>query len=304
MNIYIKSFNRPFYLDRCIRSVKFNVKNYDKIIILEDGTLSKYVTKLRELHPDVEWRFSGADDMKFELLRQEKFNEIKKKYIEPAHFWIKELEKEEDDYFFLLEDDVWIVQNIDLNLLRTNMMSNDCIILKFWWNNNPQEDQIVKTYATSNNSTIAYFNPLIENVKDIYKVWIVAFAIYRKEYWLTSLKKINRMGDEHSQLLEAYEFIKNNPNSTFAKSKNRVVHQGWVIPGRATAEYYDKGLVQHLFMDALNEAWYNNKLDPNQGYPFDFSDDYIISILSQHLPKKSVDIWKNWKKNDIVYSFD
>jgi glycosyltransferase involved in cell wall biosynthesis len=54
MDILIKSFNRPYYLDRCIQSVKKFVVNSDyKIIVLEDGTPEKYLNKIIEKHPEV-----------------------------------------------------------------------------------------------------------------------------------------------------------------------------------------------------------------------------------------------------------
>ncbi len=54
MDILIKSFNRPYYLDRCIQSVKKFVVNSDyKIIVLEDGTPAKYLNKIIEKHPEV-----------------------------------------------------------------------------------------------------------------------------------------------------------------------------------------------------------------------------------------------------------
>ena len=38
MDIIIKSFNRPYYLDRCILSILKNVKGDFKIKIVDDGT--------------------------------------------------------------------------------------------------------------------------------------------------------------------------------------------------------------------------------------------------------------------------
>jgi hypothetical protein len=304
MNIYIKSFNRPFYLDRCIQSVLFNVRNYDNIIILDDGTLSKYVTKLQRKYPFVQWRFSGADDNKFELLRQEGFDEIKKKYPDPSQFWVRELQKEKEEYFLLLEDDVWIVQNIDLQLLKSNMAENSCVFLKFWYP--PQEKNIELTtqYSTPQNHQIQYYTTNINTLHDIYAVWIVAFAIYKKEYWINNFRMVKRMGDEQTQLIEAQRYVSNHPEATFAKYDKRVIYQGWAIPGRATPEYYDKGLIQHLFMDALNDAWFNDTFDITEGYPYDFSDEYLKKIMSDYLPNTAIELWQKWKNSDIIYAYD
>ena len=303
MNIYIKSFNRPFYLERCIRSVSFNISGYDKIIILDDGTLNKYKDRLKSKYPEVVWVNSNADDNKFELLRQEKFDEIKKKYIEPAKFWVGEIQKEKNDYFLMLEDDVWITKSFDLQLIENNLIKNKCIFLKFWWPTRKEDLAVSQKHSFPDNKSIDYYNTSINSIDDIYKIWIVAFAVFRKDYWLNNFTKVQRMGDEHTQLIEAYNFVKDKPNLNFAKSNCRWVHQGWVIPGRATPEYYDKGLVQHLFMDALNEAWYNDEIDVTQGYPYDFDDAYIHKILQKYLPQQNIDIWEKWKSTDIVYAY-
>ena len=304
MNIYIKSFNRPFYLDRCIRSIKFNVSNYSNIIVLDDGTLGKYIEKLKQSHPDVRWIFSNADDNKFELLRQEKFDEIKKRYIEPAKFWVTEIQKEKDDYFLMLEDDTWIVKSFCLNTIEKNLIKNECIFLKFWWPIGDEKLIVTQKYNLPDDiKSIDYYKAGITTMNDIYKIWIVAFAVFRKDYWLNNFKKVQRMGDEQTQLIEAYNFVKDKINITFSKSSHKWVYQGWVIPGRATPEYYDKGLIQHLYMHALNEAWYNNEMDVTQGYPYDFDDDYISKVLQKYLPQQSIDVWKKWKSTDTIYAY-
>ena len=123
INIYIKSFNRPFYLDRCIRSVKFNVRNYGKIIILDDGTEQKFINRLMKTHPDVEFRSSGADDGKMALLREEKFAAIEQSYPSAIKFWTDEVAKDGSDYVFILEDDAWVCRQIDLQALASARLS-------------------------------------------------------------------------------------------------------------------------------------------------------------------------------------
>ncbi|MEA5461285.1 glycosyltransferase family A protein [Arcicella sp. LKC2W] len=303
MNIYIKSFNRPFYLDRCIRSIKFNISNYTNIIILDDGTLSKYIKKLEEIHPDVKWISSGADDNKFELLRNEQFEEIKRKYIEPAEFWFNELLNENGDYFLLLEDDVWLVQSLNLELIKHNLINNNCVILKFWWNILEQPLESEKIIYLPNNNEVNYFSSSLCDLSNIGIFWIVAFAIYRKDFWLNNFKKVKRMGDEQTQFLNAFKFIREHRECSFAKTNIRFIHQGWAVPGRSTPEYYDKGLKQHLFMDALNESWYNDEIDIMQNYPFDFEETYLVPILGKHLSEELINVWLDWKKNDVIYSY-
>ena len=49
MRILIKSFYRPYLLERCLKSIYEKVKNAEdlEIIILDDGTPQKYLDKIK-----------------------------------------------------------------------------------------------------------------------------------------------------------------------------------------------------------------------------------------------------------------
>lgn len=304
MNVYIKSFNRPFYLDRCIRTIKFNVKNYDKIVVLDDGTLSKYMVRLADIHPDVEFRSSGADDGKYNLLREEKFELIRHRYPLASDFWVTELSTDKNEYFFLMEDDAWVCRRLDLHQIVLQLAQNSAVIYKCWWGDETNHyHDVDRTLRAANGQTIDFFRLSVSQLSDIYGAWIVAFAIFRKDYWLNNFSGLTRMADEQTQLCNAYDFISHNPLVKFAKSHQRVVYQGWAVPGRSTPEYYDKGLRQHLYMDSLNEAWHTGILDVSENYPFDFSDEYVELQFSQHLTQAQIDIWKSWKKSEVKYYY-
>ena len=55
MNILIKSYYRPYLLDRCLQSIyeKVNDANNIEIIILDDGTPQKYLDKITTINPNV-----------------------------------------------------------------------------------------------------------------------------------------------------------------------------------------------------------------------------------------------------------
>jgi len=54
LKIYIKSFNRPYYLERCIKSIYLNVIDQNlEIIVLDDGTNPKYLSLIKEKYPNV-----------------------------------------------------------------------------------------------------------------------------------------------------------------------------------------------------------------------------------------------------------
>ncbi|MGD9920016.1 MAG: hypothetical protein AB7V13_01050 [Pseudorhodoplanes sp.] len=302
INIYIKSFNRPFYLDRCIRSVKFNVTGYRKIIVLDDGTLAAHLDRIRQLHPDVEIRCSGADDGKVELLRREKFDEIARRYPSAPEFWMRELAGDSNAYCMVLEDDVWIVRRLNLATLMQNLEQNEAIICKMWWD--PRTHNVTSCFECPTGPSLEYYDASCDTLSDAYSIWIVAFAVFRRDYWLNCVSAARRLADERSQLIAACEFANSHSSVRFAKTRSRSVYQGWIIPARSTPEYYEKGLVQHVYMDALNHAWTAGRLDPTEGYPFDFSRTAILDVLSQRLPEATVRIWDEWHRREIVYLYD
>lgn len=304
MNVYIKSFNRPFYLDRCIRSIKFNVRGCDRIIVLDDGTQSQYLRKLEALHPDVEIRSSGAGDRKVEMLRAENFAAIQAEFPVSSDFWTAELSKEPDSYFFLLEDDAWVSQRLDLAMVRANIEQNSGVIFKCWWPDSPASPHnVLRSLRAANGQSVDYYDFKAEKVTDLYAIWIVAFAIFRRDYWLSSFAGVKRMADEHTQLCNVQDFISRQPQVRFAKSAVRSVYQGWAVPGRSTPEYYDKGLRQHLYMDALNDVWLAGAFNVAESFPYDFSDAYLVSVFRDRLPAESIAIWQNWKTREIRYFY-
>ncbi len=49
--IIIKSFNHPYYLERCLQSIYFCVKGDFEIKILDDGTPAKYLESIKSKFP-------------------------------------------------------------------------------------------------------------------------------------------------------------------------------------------------------------------------------------------------------------
>ena len=48
INILIKSFNRAYYLDRCLNSISQFVLGEYEVIVLDDGTPKPYLKKIQE----------------------------------------------------------------------------------------------------------------------------------------------------------------------------------------------------------------------------------------------------------------
>lgn len=72
MTILIKSFYRPYLLDRCLKSIYEKVvdANEINIIVLDDGTPQKYLDKIKDRYPTISFKFSKY--------REEKIDKINK----------------------------------------------------------------------------------------------------------------------------------------------------------------------------------------------------------------------------------
>ena len=299
INVYIKSFARPFYLDRCIRSIKFNLRDYDRIIVLDDGTVSTEMDRIAALHPEVEIRSSGADDGKFKLLKEQKFAEIARLYPSAPKFWYEEIYKDPYDYTIVIEDDAWFVRHIDLPVLLEDLQATNTAMCKFWWSTH--QYNVVSRHAAPRGPELEFYAQLGTMAEVSRTLWIVAFALFKREYWLHVVSHAQRLGDERSQAVAAVEYASNHPDARFCKTAQRCIHQGWAVPARSTPEYYGKKLMQHRIMEALNGAWMSGELSPTEAYPYDFSGDCIIQHLRARLSDDDVQAWSHWHATDVAY---
>jgi glycosyltransferase involved in cell wall biosynthesis len=299
MNIYIKTFNRPFYLERCIKSVLFNVSNYDEIIILDDGTQAEYKEKIIQLFPQIKW-VSNADGAKYELVRSGNNQKAKELYGDPASFWLREVMNDPHDYFLLIEDDTWFVNMLDLNHFEDVLIKENSVICKLWWGeyNDKEEDaSISRGYKLWNDLSIHIINPSIQWVEDVYKIYIVAMAIFRKDYYENALRKVNHFADETTQITESLAFFQNMPEVSYCKTNERFIYQGWATSVRHDdAITVDVGINSFDFVDILNEAWFNNRLDVLANYPLDFDMDYLVKLFRiAELPEVKVKVYMDWR---------
>ncbi|RZM21994.1 MAG: hypothetical protein EOO88_30815 [Pedobacter sp.] len=116
-DIFIKSFNRAFYLDRCIASIYKNITGNFTIKILDDGTPKKYLDKIQAKYPEVEISLSNSYEEKTMAIAE---NLISGKPINgfdiPTKFWYNNVEKA-SKYVIVTEDDVWFTQAVNVDQL-------------------------------------------------------------------------------------------------------------------------------------------------------------------------------------------
>lgn len=324
IDIFIKSYNRVFYLDRSIRSIKNNVSGDYQITILDDGTPQKYLEKLKTIHPEIIIKTSENYAEKSHSVKENIRNgkNIDGFFI-PTKLWYNAAENA-SPYFVMTEDDVWFTKKININELVKDSQQNKISLLKLgvlgnfnwddWDSIFPITDKIEATkpkelflshpflmdlffYNRYKFFTILYKLGLYDNESKL-KYWTlnsILMGLWKKEYWLFVWKDSQGKVDEKQQLRNAaiyYQKEKDNPNFS-ARMKEEVMRT--TFQSSATNSYHEYGydVDVNLFNHLLNEAWLQGKFDAMQNYPADFSVNYLASFISE---KMNIDEYRKWVK--------
>lgn len=320
MDILIKSFNRPYYLDRCLFSIQKHAKNaFRRIVVLDDGTPQKYLDKIQEKYPHVEIDKSDLYDKKSSNLTESYNGEI------PINFWV-ELAKKSSDYFLLLEDDFWFTEDLDLEALEKVITKDDLVFLKLFWLGNSKltsknviesrafyniirpklytwnpflYKKIFKTYGFRFNDLMKFlgFYSIKKNLA-YYHIYSVAGCVFKKDYFISLWNNNIGKVDEGLQIQNALEYLKSNDKSKIAHSKKEYFQTGFSSAATITHKYYE-GVSLDMFEvnKYLNEAWFNNIFDVTSSLPKDILETEITQILNNaDVTGNLTSEWKKWKE--------
>lgn len=327
-HLLIKSFNRPYYLDRCLQSAYRYVKGDFKIIVLDDGTPEKYLNKIQENFPQVEIRKSEQYEQKSKAIQEnlESGKEIDGFKI-PTDLWYTAVQNA-SDYVLVTEDDVWFTQEINLTELVKSM--NECKIdlLKLGWLGNKEFSRATELksinsgiYAEklddifSSNSlvmdillnnrfkifSLLYRIGKVDNMS-LRKYWrlnSILMGLWNKDYWLYVWKDINGMVDEKSQLINSAVWLhknKENENLIALTDKN---YLRTTFQSSATNSYHKYGFKfdVNYFNHLMNEAWYKGEFDSMENFSKDFSMNYFEQFLDEKIDKNEFNQWVEKFKN-------
>lgn len=325
-DILIKSFNRPFYLDRCLQSISRNISGHYRITVLDDGTPQHYLDKIIEKHPHITILKSAHHTDKQNAITENLRSGAQiNGYSIPTNLWI-DAAKNASEYFIMTEDDVWFTRPLLLDELLEDCKTHRISLLKLGWLGNEKDDQHLE--ITSINPRInaarpkhiflappllmnAYFHNRFKMFSILYKLGLadhesrrkywalnsILMGMYRKDYWLSIWNDMNGQVDEKKQLINAavyYRKHRHNPN--FA-TRLTTEAMKTTFQSSATGSYHEYGnsLDVNRMNFILNEAWQQNKLDAMENYPQDFSESYIQSFLDEagHPDAQSGE-WKKW----------
>ena len=322
VNIFIKSFNRPFYLDRCLQSIENFVEGNFWVKVLDDGTPEKYLQKIKEKHPKVEIITSKNYQNKIAAIEENlKSGKEIDGFSIPTDLWYSAA-KNASEYFIMTEDDVWFTQKINVNALQETCNQNKISLLKLGWLGNNKDDEwtVISEISEVINRvhpkdlllfpefindlffynkfkffTILYKLGVVDNTTKR-KYWAlnsILMGFWEKEYWLHIWKDAKGKVDEKQQLRNASNFYKknrNNPNF-LAKLNSEVMKTTFQSSATNSYHQYGDDFDVNYFNHLINQAWYNDIFDEMQNFPKDFSLEYFEKFLDSKINKIA---FKNW----------
>lgn len=315
MDIFIKSFNRPYFLDRCIESIYQNISGFSRIIVLDDGTPQKYLDRLTEKYSEITIRKSEFYNDKAAMISS---GIIRKELLKfPGDFWYRECSTVQD-FFMLLEDDMFVTEKVNLAEIEAFMNSNDLQIFKMLWLGSPlmNPGRIVsfgnyELLFPPKNISINHFQHVIsnkfkkisvlqrlglynkyfkKNILPYYSIYIVAGAVYKGRYFDYMWKGVKKL-DENKQIISTLKYYEdNNIELKVGKSHKELIKTSFKTS--ATNEFPNVNLSIFEFNKILNEAWLNGKLTFEDPRYFDVSDEQIKNLVSE----QQYHSWLKWRE--------
>lgn len=291
INIYIKASSRPAYLDRCIRSIRRNLHGYQRIIVLNDGIAPHFMERILRQHRNIGVVDSPrvGDGLP----------------MDPAAFWVEQIQADPNDFFLLLEEDTWITHRFSLPLILRTVVLNDVIFFRLFWHGNPamaSADEVYLRTPCEDGNLIEYYAPVVRRKYDAFKMFYVAQGIYRRDYWVNCYEGIPYWADEDYVLNRAIQYVRARQGAVrFAKLGHEAIRHSVSSTGRADGggiairTRIDNG----LYNDIMNACWYRGELDPMCNYPHDFPEEYLLSFFRRELDPPRVDAWLAWKHEYI-----
>lgn len=332
MDIFIKSFNRPFYLDRCLQSIENFVEGNFWVKVLDDGTPEKYLQKIKQKHPEVEIITSKNYQNKVIAIEKNlKKGEEIDGFTIPTDLWYKAA-KNASEYFIMTEDDVWFTQKINVDELQKTCNKNKIALIKLAWLGNIKDDEFLEISEISNEVnrvqpkelllfpdffndlffynkfkffTILYKLGIVDNTTK-QKYWAlnsILMGFWQKDYWLHIWKDAKGKVDEKQQLRNASNYYRKNlSNPNFlARLDHEVMKTTFQSSATNSYHKYGENFDVNYFNYLINEAWFNGSFDEMQNFPKDFSLEYFQKFLNEKIDKTAYINWvatfKNQYKN-------
>ncbi|MGJ1194270.1 MULTISPECIES: hypothetical protein [Sphingobacterium] len=306
MDIYIKSFNRPYLLERVLQSIVRYAKGFDKVVILEDGTPKIYLDRIQKEYPFVQFRYSHGYERK---AKGERAN-----MAAPTQFWREEIEKA-TDYFLLLEDDIWLKSEINLEYIQEFCKQKDISLYKLkWWGNKKlingqtndidKNSQLIKPKIRFASEIFVrnkfYIHSILILLKlmpknyftEMYTIYDVAGHVFNRSYYLYVWPNEQNFIQEMIQLGRAAKWFRKNKEKKIGKAKNE--HCITTFTTSSTGDKMKLGFDMDYINQILNQSWLQREFNSMENFPNDFTINYIKSFLEDKITPPDIENWKKW----------
>jgi glycosyltransferase involved in cell wall biosynthesis len=329
-DIIIKSFNRAFYLQRCLESIERHVSNYGNIYVLDDGSPKRYLDRIKQLFPKVKLlRSENADEKAGKIENREKVSG----YDIPSALWIDTVNNS-SNYFLMTEDDVWLTADVDLLEVSVEMQSNNVHLAKLGWQGNTKyaynfkESQLGKNLIAQYASRLFLANErimkmVLENryylfsilcrlgvtnnktILEYYNLLSIPMGFYRKDFWLFTWKDSKGRAKEYDLIKNAVVWVYNNRQNknVISRLNEEVLKTTYISSAIGDYRKHSANFDMLAFNYILNEQWYQGHLDPMENFPKDFNPEYLASFLEGNhnplLSKEGYDAWCKEFKNQF-----
>ena len=322
VTILIKSFNRPFYLDRCLASIYRFVKGNYAIRILDDGTPEKYLNKIKSKYPEVDIQRSSQYAQKVKKIREnlQSGKEIDGFQI-PTQMWIDAV-KRSTDFVLVTEDDVWFTKPVELEEITMQMKNHEIDLVKLGWHGNTDAFKELDTAIISRDLNRSYPKKLFTSNRWLMHIFMhnkfkffsllyrfglvdhgtqqkywqlnsILMGVWQKDYWLYVWKDMEGRVDEKTQLRNAAVWFHQRKKNLNIVAMSREECMKTTFQSSATNSYHqsDFDFDVNYFNHLINEAWFNESFDVMQNFPNDFSLSYFQQFLDE---KVKVEEFQKW----------
>ena len=313
MEILVKSFNRPYYLDRCLESIHRFVKGEFVVKVLDDGTPAVYLERIIEKYPSTKILKSPQYERKTQAIAQYLQQGVPYHQPEiPTAFWVEAI-LATTPTFLLLEDDIWLTQEINLDETVQIMTQYHLPMLRLSWqgnkvliNGNKQSlsdrvEQVIpniswlkksvfmnKAKVRSIGYRLGFFKNITPYQLPLYVLYAVAGAFFTREYWLYLWNGAGEKVLEEAQLRKAVQWY-DRYRCGYGKMKEESAETSYITSTHNgfPAVKFDMMQLNH----ELNQAWLAGQLDAKQGLPLDFSVEYLQQFLTEQALGEQ---WLKW----------
>lgn len=320
MDIIIKSFNRAYYLDRCLKSIQQFVKGFEgKVLIIDDGTPKKYLQIIQAQYPFV--KIIPTKNYLQKSIKLESYQFNLEKQI-PVTDWSRAVASA-SDYVLVLEEDFWFTKEINLAETEQTCKAENIALLKMFWlqndvlingkNQKTIDDVIVyEPNVVTKNSVVyqlifAKHNKLLRKIftafglyskqKELnyYSLYSVAGAIFKRDYFLHIWNNASENVNEKEQIAKSLDFL-NHYKSSLARTKEEPLMSGFI--SSSFEKMNGNEFSMHDFNVTLNEYWSKNHDKFRADFNEDISIEFIkLVLLENRKTENYISEWLNWVAN-------